>query len=488
MERNLAGRTSRGALSLMGAQAVFVISSYALHMVLARLLGPAGYGTYGVVFNLLSILFVVVSAGLPQAVARYVGADHGQAEQIRRSALGLQTLGSLALAGTLVLASGPIAWLLADPSLLPYLQLSALAIPPYALYSLWAGYLGGLRLFGRQATIVALYGMLKVLAVCLPAVVWGVAGALAGLAVAPLGAIIAALGLTPSVASEGQGGVTARALLRFAAPFAVFAVAAEALTLLDLFLAKAFVGDAVAIGYYTAASTIARVPYFLFIGLASAVLPAVAHSEARGEREATVRLARQALRIVVLTAVPAVGFAALAAGPAIDLLYSSAYAPAARQLPLLTAGMSLAALFRVCASLEAGAGRERRGMAVGLIALAAGLAGGVPLTATWGLTGAALSSLLMGVVASGLALVLLARSQPQAVPWLTGARSVLAVLPALALAKLLPVSTAGLALDLLGGGAVYLLALLALREVGREDLRLARSLLPGGKASRLRLE
>jgi O-antigen/teichoic acid export membrane protein len=470
----------------MGAQGVFLFSSYALHMVLARLLGPAGYGTYGVVFNLLSILFVVVSAGLPQAVARYVGADNRQAEGIRRSAFILQAGCALALTAALVVTSGPIAWLLADPGLLPYLQLSALSIPPYALYCLWASYLGGLHLFERQAVVVGLYGSLKVLAVCLPAVVWGLTGALAGLAVAPAAAIVVAFWLTPSLAGSDRGDVTGRTLVRFAAPFATFAVAAEALTLLDLFLAKAFVVDEAAIGFYTAASTIARVPYFLFIGLASAVLPAVARSEARGERETTAKLSRQALRVVILAAVPAVGFTAVAAGPVIDLLYSSAYAPAAVQLPLLTLGMSLASLFRVCANLEAGAGRERRGMVVGLLALAAGVAGGIPLTSTWGPTGAALTNLLMGAVASGLSLALLARHQPQAVPLSTAAKCLLAVLPAVALAKFLPVSLAGLALDLVGGAAIYLLALVALREVGPADLRLLQALLPGRKGARLR--
>ena len=45
---------SAGAVFLIGAQAVFLVSSYALHMVIARVLGPAGYGVFGVVFNMVT--------------------------------------------------------------------------------------------------------------------------------------------------------------------------------------------------------------------------------------------------------------------------------------------------------------------------------------------------------------------------------------------------------------------------------------------------
>ena len=479
-------RTGRGALFLVGAQAVFVTSSYALHMVLARLLGPAAYGIYGVVFNLLSVLFVLVNTGVPQAAARYVSADPGQAEQIRRHSLRLQAATSLAIGAVYALASAPVAWLLADPTLVPYLQLSAIAIPSYALYSLWAGYLGGLHLFLRQAGVIALYGTSKMLAVCLLAYAWGVTGALVGLALAPLGAILVALWLTPRLQGSGEGNVTARTLLGFAGPFTVFAVCAETLTMLDLFLAKAFVGDDVAVGYYTAASTIARVPYFLFIGLATAVLPAVARAVASGDQERTEHIVKQALRVVVLVAVPGIAFVTVAARPLINLLYSSAYAPAAVQLPLLAAGMSLAALFRVCASLESGAGRERTGMVVGLLALVVGLGTGIWLTKAYGLTGAALTNLLMGAVASALALALLARRHPRALPVLTVVRSVLAVLPATALAAMLPTSMAGMLAGLAVGGSSYLLALVLVGEVGRDDIRLVLSILPNRVAGRLR--
>ena len=480
------GRTGRGAVFLVSAQAVFLVSSYGLHMVLARLLGPAAYGIYGVVFIIVRWVIEKGRAVDPHDGALSMGADPGQAAQIKRRSLVLQTTISLAISVAYALASVPIAWLLADPSLVPYLQLSAVAILPYSLYSLWAGYLGGLHLFLRQAGVIALYGVLKMFAVCLLAYAWGVTGALLGLALAPLGPILVALLVTPSIEGGEDGGVTARTLLGFAGPFTVFAVSVETLTMLDLFLVKAFVGDEVAVGYYTAASTIARVPYFLFLGLGTAVLPSMARAVASGNAEKTEQLVRQALRVVVLVAVPGVAFVAVMAHPLIDLLYSATYAPAALQLPLLMAGMSLAALFRVCASVESGAGRERTGMAVGLVALAVGLGAGIILTQAYGPTGAALTNLLMGGVASALALAFLSRRHPRALPGLTMVRSALAVLPAVALAALLPASTLGMLAGLVMGALVYLPALWLVGELGPSDLRLLLALLPSRAVGRLR--
>jgi len=342
MKAITSSRTSTGALSLIGAQAVFLVSSYALHMFLARLLGPAGYGVYGVVFNLLSLLYILVNAGVPQAVSRYVAAA-GRPGSIMRRALALQLASSLAIALAYAVAGVAIARVLGDTNLEPYFRLSALAIPTYALYSLLAGYLGGLRLFVVQAGSVALYGVAKMLAVCALAYVGGIDGALIGLAIGPLGPLLLALGLGRRGATRGEAGVSTRALVGFAGPFTIFAVSVEAMTMLDLFLAKALVGDAATVGYYTAASTIARVPYFLFVGLGTAVLPVAARAAASGEDARTDRLIRQALRLVILLAVPGVAFTAVMARPVVGLLYSVGYEPAAYLLPVLTAGMSLSA-------------------------------------------------------------------------------------------------------------------------------------------------
>lgn len=67
----------------MAAQAAFVASGYAIHIGLGRLLGPAEYGTYAVVISLMTMVNLILTTGIPQAVAKYVAYDDGSAGQVR---------------------------------------------------------------------------------------------------------------------------------------------------------------------------------------------------------------------------------------------------------------------------------------------------------------------------------------------------------------------------------------------------------------------
>jgi O-antigen/teichoic acid export membrane protein len=73
----------RGTIYLMAAQAAFVASGYAIHISLGRLLGPSEYGIYAVVISLMTMVNLILTTGIPQAVAKYVAHDDGGAWQVR---------------------------------------------------------------------------------------------------------------------------------------------------------------------------------------------------------------------------------------------------------------------------------------------------------------------------------------------------------------------------------------------------------------------
>jgi O-antigen/teichoic acid export membrane protein len=59
----------RGILYLVVAQVAFVASGYAVHSGPGRLLGHDGYGIFAVVISLMTIVNLVLVAGMPQAVS-----------------------------------------------------------------------------------------------------------------------------------------------------------------------------------------------------------------------------------------------------------------------------------------------------------------------------------------------------------------------------------------------------------------------------------
>lgn len=74
---------THGTIYLMFAQAAFVASGYAIHIGLARLLGPWDYGIYAVVISLMTMVNLILTTGIPQAVSKYVAHDAGGAWQLR---------------------------------------------------------------------------------------------------------------------------------------------------------------------------------------------------------------------------------------------------------------------------------------------------------------------------------------------------------------------------------------------------------------------
>lgn len=50
----------RGTLYLMVAQVAFVVSGYAVHVALGRMLGPAEYGIYAVVISMMTMVNLIL--------------------------------------------------------------------------------------------------------------------------------------------------------------------------------------------------------------------------------------------------------------------------------------------------------------------------------------------------------------------------------------------------------------------------------------------
>ena len=81
---SLSDRAARGMIALMVAQIWIMLSGYIIAVALARSLGPALFGVYGVVYSVLLSVELIGRLGLPQAVSKLV-AEKGSSAQQRRS-------------------------------------------------------------------------------------------------------------------------------------------------------------------------------------------------------------------------------------------------------------------------------------------------------------------------------------------------------------------------------------------------------------------
>ncbi len=467
------GRAATDSVYLLLAQGVVLLVGYLIHILLARLLGPESYGIFSLCYGALYVLILFVISGVPAAASRRIAVDRSSARAVRTLSLRIQILVSFPACIAYVLLAEPLAGVLADHRLGPYLSITALAIPAYALLYAHLGFLAGLRLFSRQALLIGAYGLAKLAFVIPLGLLFGAKGALAGVALAPASALVLGSRLLPRPETELVASATrARDLLSFALPWTVLAVALQLLLSGDLFLVKALLRDDATTGYYSAAATIGRVPYLVLAALSNMLLPLVAHAVAAGDRVKTNLYVRQATRLILILGILATALSWALAEPIITLLFSPAYAPAAGPLPILVAGTSLLALFCALASIQAGARSEWHPALTALVTFAAGMAFGSWVIPAHGIIGAALTTLAMGLISSAAALGFIARTLGVSVPLATAGRCLLAAVPLALLAVVLRPST-GLAPPLLAAeSVVYVLALVAMGEVDSEDWRM----------------
>lgn len=387
----------KGTLYLTMATGVSLLVGYVIHFWLGRYLGPVDYGMFGVVLSLMTIVNIFLTSGFPQSASKHIAEDYSKTGSIRRDANRIQLV-LCALIFTLYLGlAGVIANLFNDPSLTPYIRISALAIPAYALYSIYgAGYLNGLRQFSKQAMASIGSSIAKVGAVlALVLLGLGVKGAIVGYLLAALfGFLLAWKFLGPVEKSEVDFGWGK--LVGFGIPATFLAVTFFLLMSIDLFAMKAIGGGEAEVGYYTSATTIAKAPYFLFAGLAMALLPSISRSTSSNDTELTRSYIQQSMRYMMMLLIPGVLLVSATSADLLTLVYSSKYIEAASSLGILVFGLGLLSIFFVLAHIIMGSGRPGVTLGMTLPLVAVDIALNMFLIPRYGLVGAAWATTITG--------------------------------------------------------------------------------------------
>lgn len=360
----------RGALGSAGVQAANRVLALVLGVILARALGPEGYGVYAYAFAIMSLLMVVAEAGVPTLLMREVAAAGGRGEWgLLRGALrrGVQfvsivsvCLSALGLVILMLLGDGmqPVGfWTLA----------LMLLVPPAAALGKTVGH--ALRGLHRVVTAQAIELLLR------PAVAIGLVAAVFHFAPALR---------TPQVAMAAQLGavivtmIAAGAFLKQVTPVRARHFQPEFRTWEWLKSARAFIfiaggltinnyTDVVMLGWFSSVDDVgiyrvaAQGATLVIFGLqaASAVLaPRFSRLHAQGDK---IRLQRLTTLSVYAIATPSLCIALALAlnGPAIlEFVFGIDFVPAYGPLLILISGQLGVAIFGVFGPLLTACGYE----------------------------------------------------------------------------------------------------------------------------------
>lgn len=312
---------TRGGLVFVVASTAVNLSNFVFHLVLSRLLGPAGYGVLGALLNVTAVLSVplgAVSVTVAQSVAR-------------RSDPGTPPLGRLLRLTAVAAVGGLGLWLAATPTIDRFFHLhspqATVVLGLWLVPALPAAVLEGVLLGQRRFRVAGTGQLLGALSRLVAGTVlvelgFGVTSGMAATVAASV-VIVAIYGWALRHALQSSGRFVPRAGDALLSTVALGGTAL--LTSIDAWLGRHFLAPQAA-GLFVAAATAGNIALFLPGAITLVYFPRLAASGGRGA-EARRVLAR-ATGLVALVGLGAAGVMALLPGLVVAVLFGPAFAHA----------------------------------------------------------------------------------------------------------------------------------------------------------------
>jgi len=477
----------RGALFIGFAKMYFMFTGSLQRFALPHLIGDAaGYGAFGVVNNLISIVNnTVVQATVP-SISKFTAEDNRRTDAVKRSGLRMQVVVGGIPALIFLLGAPLIARFEKAPDYVGYFRIAA-AIPfLYALYALFVGSANGLKRFRTQASFDVGFSTVKTILLLGLAVAWRVTGAFVGFAAAAVVILVVAartMGLPrPKAQDEATISISIWRLVGFMGAMVAYTLLLNVALNYDQPLLRRLAGDAadayragLIAGHYDGLRTLALLPYQALLVITFVIFPLISRSTFVNDREATRLYISQTLRYALML-VAAMGVC-LAARPAtlLAIVYPRDYGEGAAALPILVLGECCLAMLAVSCAILNAAGRAAAAIVLIAITVAAGIGAAYvmvpPAEPGPKMLMAAATATTIGTVAGFIgAIAYVRRGLGGGLPLASAVRVGISVGIAVAAGHFLPAHGKLLGLVAIAAVAlVYVLGLLATGELGPAD-------------------
>lgn len=471
-------RAARDAIWQMGGFFALTLSSYLMVMLLARGLGPAAYGIYGVIYATLLAIELITRLGIPQTTSKLAAGSADRARLIEATGITLALLLSLLALAAMWVAAPLLARLLNVPDGARLFRIASIDLPFFALYGVLIHVLNSRRQFRASGIVTMVYGLGKVVGIVVM-LAGGLTSIGAALVVNALASLAGVLALLPQVGLVALKPVLSErgAIVRLALPTALADLCIQTLLALDLWALNALGGGLAPEirGQYAAALNLARVPNLLAFVLTSMLVPMISHALSAGGLVAARPMVLGATRFLLVLVLPACALIAADAGDILALLFSEAYRPGGHLLALLIFAQGLG--FTLLNSLQAillGAGAADTGARRILVAVVLAAAFNLTLIPLLGATGAALSAVLGFAIAAASVAVAVQRRLGALVEPRVAVGSVLLSLLVGLVGWLIPAGGLVLLVELAALFGLYLGLAWAAGLIGRADLAMLR--------------
>lgn len=325
---------NKGTGYLILGWALVLGSGYVYILWLTHYWEPETYGLYTLTMSVLYWIEIAVVNGVPYALQKFFPQESSRSSGIFKYAARLQTVIVITLFLLTFFTAPLIAAALRDPRLAFYFRVASVDILFFGFYHLLMAYQNGQHHFGRQAVLLVVYAVSKMgFGIGLVALTHSIVGALIGNIAASITAFVAGLCLirrTPSLPWEHG-----KEFIRFMLPASAYFWILNLFFFLDLWFVKYYC-DLETAACYSIAQMISKIPFFLFSGLSSVLLPILSFHFASESSLDARRTIREAVRLLWLLTVPVAVLFTVLNGPILELLFRPEYGSAAPVFALLT--------------------------------------------------------------------------------------------------------------------------------------------------------
>jgi stage V sporulation protein B len=462
----------RGTAHLMVAQAVLLVTGFAVSILLGRGLGPAGFGVYGVVMSVLGWLERTLNAGVPGSAAAMISRDEAGAHNTEKTARAILVLWSLPLFVLFWFGAPALSRYFGIGNGTLIFRIAALNIPAMALFFAYEGVLKGRRHFAAVSAIQMIQSVAKLVGVLV--LVWiglSLSGAFVAHVLASLLPVAVAAVIFP-LRGPAASAATAWQIMRAALPLTLYSVALVVLMNMSLWqLQHSGLYDGAVTGQFVASMNLTKILMVIPATTSGVLYVSLSWALSGNRQDLVAKYIVEAGRFALVTLVPACVLMWVDGEAVIRLLYGQAYAGSGAILARLGVAFAAVAVLDIYFYVLLARGLTGRAVltATALIPVLFLLnAWWIPLAGGRGAASAAMAVLSLGAV-------LLALLTWRQFGYLLRAKTVLRVFIAGAIVAILsllwPVNGPLLLVKMAALGVVYLAALFVMRELTAHDLQ-----------------
>ncbi|UJA19994.1 polysaccharide biosynthesis protein [Thermoleophilia bacterium SCSIO 60948] len=472
---------SRNSLFALLTRISTAVATAIITLYLVRALGPEGFGVFALAVSTGGLLRRPSEVGITQSAARFVAERHDDLRGVAGVlgvALRLRTTTASLIGVALFVLAGPIAELYSTPELLWPLRAIAISFIGQSILAFALAMFTALRRTRTGFWLVTVESTLELTAtVALVVLFGGATAATAGRAIAYVAGAILAIWLLgrmlgrPAMVRTGPSPVSRREFMTYSGAMFIVAGAFTAFSVIDVLLLGALL-DPTAVAIFSA--PLQLITFLGFVGLAvsQGVAP---HHVRRADRSPPVAALERAIRLVLIVQALFVPFAVLWAGPIVELALGPDFEASADVLRGMSLYLFLTGVGPLLFAPLNYMGEARRRIPIAISALLINAVIDLILIPRIGVMGAVIGCTVGYTLFIGAHLWLCRVVIGISVARI--ARTAVAVLVAAALsgAVLLAVGTSDLGIvqwigGAVGAGLVYLGAVLASRDLSREEL------------------